>query len=65
LINKFLPLSGDFTIDTRWNLMSYTISLSSIILNGFHSYIKWRILTCTKKLVAMSDGEIWTAHGGC
>jgi hypothetical protein len=30
---------GDFTIDTRWNLMNYTMSLPSIISNEFQSYI--------------------------
>jgi hypothetical protein len=49
---------GDFTIDTRWNLMNYTMSSPSIISNGFHSYIKWRILSHTKKLVARLKVEL-------
>jgi hypothetical protein len=37
--------------------MHNTISLPSTILNGFHSYIKWRILTHTNKLVARLQVE--------
>jgi hypothetical protein len=38
--------------------MNYTMSLTSIISSGFHSYIIWRILTLSKKLVARLQVEL-------
>jgi hypothetical protein len=60
--SKLSMASRNFTIDTRWNLMNYTMSLPSTISNGFHSYI--RILTHTKKLFARLQVELWQRSCG-
>jgi hypothetical protein len=60
--SKLSMASRDFTIDTRWNLMTNTMSLSSTISSVSHSYILWRILTRTKKLFARLQVEHWQGH---
>jgi hypothetical protein len=40
-----------------------TISLSSSISSGFNSYLLWRLLTCSKKLFAKLQVELW--QGSC
>jgi hypothetical protein len=57
--SKLSMASRGFTIDTRWNLITYTMSLPSTISSGSHSYILWRILTRTKKLFERLQVECW------
>jgi hypothetical protein len=46
------------------NLMNRTISLSSTISSGSHSYILWRILTRTMKLFARLQVYHWQESCG-
>jgi hypothetical protein len=62
--SKLSMASRGFTIDTRWNLITNTMSLPSTISNGFHSYILWRILTHTKKLFTRLQVEHWQRSCG-